>query len=81
MDLCVSSYIFVFCLVFFILYFCIFVLGGLSSTPNEDIVRFRCGKESYTLFAQIIMKFFVKIFQFLCSFLSFGVVYAFLIGF
>jgi len=64
------------CLVLFSL-FCIFILGCGSSAPKEDNVRFRCGGESYNLFAHI----FVKIFPFLCSFLDFGVVCAFLIGF
>jgi len=63
------------CLVLFPL-FRIFILGCGSSAPNENIVRFRCGGESYTLFAH----YFVKSFSFLCSFHGFGVVCAFLIG-
>jgi len=39
--------------------FCVFVVGCGCSSPNEDIVRFRCGVEkSYTL----LHIFFVKIF-------------------
>jgi len=51
------------CLVSFSL-FCIFILDCGSSAPNEDIVRFRCGGNSYTFFEPI----FVKNFQFLYIF-------------
>jgi len=54
--------------------FCIFVLGCGSLAPNEDIVRFRCGWEPYTLFTHIFMNNFMKNFQFLYIFLSFRVV-------
>ena len=67
------------CLVWLIVFcvFCAFVVGYGSATPNDDIVRFRCGGESYTFFAHI----FVKNFNFLYSLLGFGVVCAFFIGF
>jgi len=64
------------CLVLFSL-FCIFILGYGSSAPNEDVVRFRC-RGSHIPFFHF---FFVKIFKLLCSFLGFGIVCAFLIGF
>ena len=76
LNLCVSLYIFVSCLVFFILCFCTFIPGYVSSTPNEHIVRLRGEGESYTLVAHI----FVKSFPFLCSF-SWLRGYPFLIGF
>ena len=58
-------YILVSYLVVFVLcFFCAFVLGCGSLAPNEDIVRFRCGGESYTLFEPV----FVKKFQFLLYF-------------
>ena len=77
MHLYVSLYILV-CLVFSVLCSYVFVLGCGSLSPNEDIVRFRCGwgGESYTLFAHI----FVKNFHFLYIFLGFGVACAFFIG-
>jgi len=43
LNLCVNLHIFVSCLVFFILYFCIFVLGCGSLVSNEDVMRFRGG--------------------------------------
>ena len=45
LDLCVSLYIFLY-LVCFIVFglFVLAVLGCASSTPNEDIVRFRYGE-------------------------------------
>ena len=52
----------VFCVLYSVLCFDVFVVGCGSSTPSEDIVRFRCGRESYTLFAHIS----VKKFQFFC---------------
>jgi len=72
LDRCVSSYIFVSCLVSFILYLCVFVLACVFMAPNEDTLRFRCGGESYTLLANIFEKIFLKHFQLLCSFLGFG---------
>jgi len=79
--ICVSSYIFVSCLVFFILYLCVFYLGCDSLAPNDDIVTFRCQGESYTLFPHIFVKTFHKFFNFCIVFLGFRVVCAFLIGF
>jgi len=49
--------------------FCVFVVGCRYSAPNEDIVRFRCGGKSYTLFAHFFSEIF---FHFCIIFLTLG---------
>jgi len=56
------------CLVFSILYLCVFVLSYGSLAINEDIVKSGCRGKTYTLFAYNFVKILEKIFQFLYSF-------------
>jgi len=61
---CVCLVIFVCFVLFYIL--CIFVVGYVSSAPNEHIMRLSCmgGEVTYTL----LYTFYSKFFQFLYSF-------------
>jgi len=47
--------------------FVFLVFGCGSSAHNEDIVRFRCGGESQTLFVHLFVKFFSIFVPFLGS--------------
>jgi len=78
LDLCVSLYIPVPCLVFFVLCFCVFVVGCVFSALNKNIMRFKCWDEGviYPFFT-----YFCEFFLFLYCFLGFGVACAFSIGF
>jgi len=51
--ICVS-----FSILYYVLCFCAFVVGGASLTPNEDIVRFRCGGGSHIPFSTYFREFF-----------------------
>jgi len=84
--LCISLYIFVSCLVLLYIFLCFcflcfFVLGCGSSTTNEDIVRFRCGRESHTLFTHNFVKFFHKFLNFCMVFFILGLFVPFFIDF
>jgi len=66
-SLCICvfvEYFYVFC---FVSCFVCFAIGGDSWTPNENIMRFRCGDRKVIYF---FVHIFVKIFQLLYSFCS-----------
>ena len=74
--MCVSLYIFVSCLVFFVLYFCILFLVVSPWLPMRILWDLRV-RESHIPFLHILLwKFLWKIFNFCIVFLSFGVVCA-----